>query len=142
MYCFITGKVLLSYLLRLCTDKLEIETGKKFIFANFLTSFPGANYNCQDQLESFFDTALEQTRDREFAGQVNVVILGSNDHRIISSMHPSSVNSALAQFQFKLDQFVDKMSTIKQSTLILVTSVLPKQFVDPRVQSVAKQAVR
>ena len=52
------------------------------------------------------------------------------------------MNSNLAQFQFKLDQFVEKMLTIKQSTLILVTSVLPKQFVDPRVQSVAKQVVR
>ena len=77
-----------------------------------------------------------------FAGQVNVVILGSNDHRIISSMHPSFVNSALAQFQFKLEQLLEKMLSIKQSTVILVTSVLPRQFVNPRVQSVARPVVR
>ena len=77
-----------------------------------------------------------------FAGQVNVVILGSNDHRIISSMHPSFVNGALAQFKFKLEQLLEKMLSIKQSTVILVASVLPKQFVNPRVQSVARHVVR
>ena len=77
-----------------------------------------------------------------FAGQVNVVILGSNDHRIISSMDPSFVKSALAQFQFNLEQLLEKMLSIKQSTVILVTSVLPRQFVNPRVQSVARHVVR
>ena len=85
---------------------------------------------------------MEQTSDEEFAGQVNVVILGSNDHRIISSMHPSSTSSALTQFQNQLDQFLEKMVAIKQSVLVLVTSVLPKQFINPRVQSIARNVVR
>ena len=85
---------------------------------------------------------MEQTNDEEYAGQVNVVILGSNDHRIISSMHPSSTSSALAQFQNQLDQFLEKMVAIKQSVLVLVTSVLPKQFINPRVQSIARHVVR
>ena len=105
-------------------------------------SFPGANYNSQAPLESFFNAALEQTSEKEFGGQVNVVILGSNDHRIISSMHPSSTSSALAQFQDQLDKFLEKMVTIKQSVLVLVTTVLPKQFINPRVQSIARQVVR
>ena len=85
---------------------------------------------------------MEQTNDEEYAGQVNVVILGSNDHRIISSMHPSSTSSALAQFQNQLDQFLEKMVAIKQSVLVLVTTVLPKQFINSRVQSIARHVVR
>ena len=118
--------------------KLKRKGLKKVV----LNSFPGANYNSQAPLESFFNAALEQTSEKEFAGQVNVVILGSNDHRIISSMHPSSTSSAIAQFQYQLDQFLEKMGAIKQSVLVLVTTVLPKQFIDPRVQSVARNVVR
>ena len=85
---------------------------------------------------------MEQTSDEEYAGQVNVVILGSNDHRIISSMHPTSTSSALAQFQNQFDQFLEKMVAIKQSVLVLVTTVLPKQFINSRVQSIARHVVR
>ena len=105
-------------------------------------SFPGANYNSQGPLESFFNAALKQTSDEKFAGQVNVVILGSNDHRIISSMHPSSTSSALAQFEYQIEHFVENMLTIKQSVLVLVTTVLPRQFINPRVQSAVWHVLR
>ena len=105
-------------------------------------SFPGANYNSHEELETFFNTAMKQTSCEDYAGQVNVVILGSNDHRIISCLRPSSVSCALSQFKFKLDQFLEKMLTVKQSTIILITSVLPKQFINTSVQSIARQVVR
>ena len=77
-----------------------------------------------------------------YSGQVNVVILGSNDHRIIGNMLQIAVDRALKQFHGKLETFLDKMLNIQQSAVILVTTTLPKQCVHPGVQAVARRVVR
>ena len=86
--------------------------------------------------------ASEQTSELGFEGQINIVILGSNDHREISCLPPGSVNRALGKFKYKLNQFLDRMLKIENSTLILVSTVIPRQFSNLDMKQIVGQVVR
>ena len=72
----------------------------------------------------------------------NVIILVSNDHREISRSPASTYYSALGQFSHKVNSFVDKMLSIDQSILILATTVIPYQFINPEMKRIVSQTIR
>ena len=102
----------------------------------------GATYYHDQVLDTFVKVASDQTSDKGFEGQVNVIVLGSNDYREISSLHPARVNAALQMFKYKLTQFVERMLKINNSTLILACTVLPKQFSNSQMKKIVGHVVR
>ena len=107
-----------------------------------ILSFPGATFNHVGHLETFFKVAKAQTSDEDYCGQINIIILGSNDHREISRLPASTYYSALGQFSHKVNTFVDKMLSIDQSILILATTVIPYQFINPDMKIIVSQTIR
>ena len=104
--------------------------------------YPGATFYHDNLLDKFVKTASDQTNYKGYNGQINVIILGSNDQREVSNLTPVEVKGALRKFKNSLTQLIDRMLSIKNSTLILATSVLPKQHSGLQMEKIVRQVVR
>lgn len=107
-----------------------------------LRSCPGATF-CHDQfLESVVKVSSEQTNLPSFEGQVNVVVIGSNDTREIAGLAQDVVNQALEKFRYKLTYFLDRLLRIENSTVILVTSVIHRLSINQHLENIVDQVLR
>ena len=122
-------------------SKIEDNFKSKYCVGEIL-SYPGATFVSSDKLDTFFTVASDQTKEVGYEGQINIVILGSNDQREINALPEFLVDSALEQFSFRLNSFVDKMLKAEMSTLILVTSVIPTELSNLFMDSIVRKVIR
>ena len=107
-----------------------------------VSSCPGATWYHQDVLDTFYQVASDQISETGYKGQVNLVILGSNDHREINALPPFCQESAFEKFSFKVENFVEKMLSISKSALILATNVIPSEFANPKMKKIVGNIMR
>ena len=107
-----------------------------------IRSCPGATF-CHDQfLESVVKVSSEQTNLPSFEGQVNIVVIGSNDTREIAGLAQDVVNQALEKFRYKLTHFLDRLLRIENSTVILVTTVIHRLSINQYLENIVEQVLR
>ena len=87
-----------------------------------IKAVPGATYYHQKLLDSFLTHVKTQNSD----GQVNVIMLGSNDTREIENLPPAVHDEAMDQFYLKVNNFIESLLSIKDSTIILLSVIIPK----------------
>ena len=107
-----------------------------------IKSCPGATF-CHDQyLDSVLKVLRDQSDKSEYEGQVNVCILGSNDNREIYNLPCDLVNQAFDKFKHQLSQFLDNLFRIENSTVIFVSTVMPKRSININLEIIADQVIR
>ena len=88
---------------------------------------PGATYNYDKFLDNFLKHAKYQISDEDYEGQVNIIMLGSNDTREITSLPADLLQQALKKFHFKVKKLIDDLLCIENSTVILLSMIIPRQ---------------
>ena len=99
-------------------------------------------YYNNELLDSFLMDSKNQTSECDYSGQINLLTLGSNDTREISNLLPIQQNHALGQFKSKVNNFIDQLLTIKDSTVIVLTVMMPESVKSVRTTEVLEEVVR
>ena len=64
-----------------------------------------------------------QRNKEKYVGQVNVIVMGSNDQREISSLPSDQISGAILKFRSKMLNFVKKLLS-EDSMLVVVTPII------------------
>ena len=89
---------------------------------------PGATYNNEQFLDQFLKDVKNQTSDIDHEGQVNIIMLGSNDTRELTSLPADLLKQGLEKFEFKVKKFIEDLLCIKNSTIILLSIIIPREI--------------
>ena len=106
-----------------------------------IRSCPGATF-CYDQfLDSFVQTVHKQRMEKDFAGQVNIIVMGANDQRQISELSSEKISGAILKFRSKLDQFAENLMS-SDSVLVVLTPIIPDESTRVQLNTVIEDVVR
>ena len=103
-------------------------------------SLPGATYYNKQLLESFKTTVQKQTS--ECGGQVNIVMLGSNDTREINKLPIVAHSEGLNEFYSKVNDLIGHLLSIPGSTVILPSVIIPESIYNVPTNRVLEEVVR
>ena len=107
-----------------------------------IQSCPGATYCCDQFLNSFFKLASDQVHEKDYSGQVNVVVLGSNDYRDISNLPAALIEAALKKFEFKMSNFLERLLSVEDSTVIVLSLIMPRHLMSVDLNWIVEQFIR
>ena len=65
----------------------------------------------------------DQRKEEKYVGQVNVIVMGSNDQREISSLPSDQISGAILKFRSKMLNFVKQLLS-GDSMLVVVTPII------------------
>ena len=103
---------------------------------------PGATYNHDKFLDKFINDVKTQTSDIDHGGQVNIIVLGSNDTREITSLTADLSQKAFKKFHFKVNKLIEDLLCIKNSTVILLSIIIPRQVNCGLTDDILEEIVR
>ena len=84
---------------------------------------------------------IDQRREAKYVGQVNVIVLGSNDQREISSLPSDQISGAILKFRSKMLNFVKQLLS-GDSMLIVVTPIIQEGSTKVELNTVIEDVVR
>ena len=106
-----------------------------------IKSCPGATYCHESFLSSCVNIIIDQRKEAKYVGQVNVIVLGSNDQREISSLPSDQISGAILKFRSKMLKFVKQLLS-GDSMLIVVTPIIQKESTKVELNTVIEDVVR
>ena len=82
-----------------------------------------------------------QRNKEKYVGQVNVIVMGSNDQREISSLPSDEISGAILKFRSKMLNFVKKLLS-EDSMLVVVTPIIQAESTKVELNTVIEDVVR
>ena len=83
----------------------------------------------------------DQRKEEKYVGQVNVIVMGSNDQREISSLPSDQISGAILKFRSKMLNFVKQLLS-GDSMLVVVTPIIQDESTKVELNTVIEDVVR
>ena len=83
----------------------------------------------------------DQRNKENYVGQVNVIVMGSNDQREISKLPSDEISGAILKFRSKMLNFVKKLLS-EDSMLVVVTPIIQDESTKVELNTVIEDVVR